>query len=203
MRVGLYKSTDCGSTWFETNNNLPRDPNYFAVTGLEINPFNSNELIISSFNNGVFISYNGGLNWNPFSDGLQYLQYDPADIKINPIDTSKIIMSTYGASVWSIHRTLNGIENNEPVLPGNITLSSYPNPFNAQTTISYSLPKASDITLEIFDMAGRKVKTLLSGYQEAGEHKAVWDAKDVASGIYFYRIRAGESTSIKKCILLR
>ncbi len=80
---------------------------------------------------------------------------------------------------------------------------NYPNPFNAQTTISYSLFTRSNVSIEIFDIAGRKLETLQGGYQEAGEHSIVWNAKDRASGVYFYRLRAGETSQTQKCILLK
>jgi hypothetical protein len=89
-------------------------------------------------------------------------------------------------------------------LPKTTTLlSAYPNPFNAQTTISYSLPKASDVSIEIFDITGRKIETIRGGFQQAGEHSLVWNAKDRASGVYFYRIKAGGFEKTERCVLLK
>jgi predicted outer membrane repeat protein len=84
-----------------------------------------------------------------------------------------------------------------------ILIQNYPNPFNAQTTIKYSLQSGSNVLIDIFDIAGRKVETLLSGYQEAGEHQVVWNAGDRPSGVYFYRIKAGSTSKTEKCILLK
>jgi hypothetical protein len=80
---------------------------------------------------------------------------------------------------------------------------AYPNPFNASTTIRYDLPKQSDIIIAIFDLLGRKVETLMNGIQPPGSHSVVWDAKDAASGVYFYRIEAEDYTQTRKCVLLR
>ncbi len=88
-----------------------------------------------------------------------------------------------------------------PEFPFNPT--NYPNPFNAQTTIAYTLPSAGNVTIDIFDITGRKVETLLSGYSQAGEHSMVWNAEGVSSGVYFYRIKAGEYQDTKRCLLLR
>jgi hypothetical protein len=88
--------------------------------------------------------------------------------------------------------------------PGDAFLSmSYPNPFNAATSISYNLPAASDVSLDIYDILGRKVGTLASGHQEAGPHHVVWNAGDTPSGVYFYRLKAGERTETNRMLLLK
>jgi len=90
------------------------------------------------------------------------------------------------------------------ILPKNIHLrQNFPNPFNASTTIHYNLPTASDITIDIYDILGRKVTTLIDRQQPAGYHQATWQADDFSSGIYFYRIKGGEFTKTKKMILLK
>jgi hypothetical protein len=91
----------------------------------------------------------------------------------------------------------------EPISYSNQSVQNYPNPFNAQTTIRYSLPKSSNVSIEIFDIVGRKIEMLQGGYQEAGEHSIVWNAEDRASGVYFYRLKAGESSKTERCILLK
>jgi hypothetical protein len=93
---------------------------------------------------------------------------------------------------------------NGNAIPGDFQLSqNYPNPFNAKTTISYSLPKAGSIILTIYNLLGQKVATLFDGIQQAGENKVVWDAKDVTSGIYFYRLKADKIIETKRMLLLR
>lgn len=80
---------------------------------------------------------------------------------------------------------------------------NYPNPFNPTTTITYILPVASDVRLEIFDMLGRKVATLLSEKQSAGTHTYTLNASGFSSGAYFYRISAGTFTQTKKMMLVK
>ncbi|UCE66822.1 MAG: T9SS type A sorting domain-containing protein [Candidatus Zixiibacteriota bacterium] len=82
-------------------------------------------------------------------------------------------------------------------------LGSYPNPFNARVTIKYALPEASHVTLEIFDLLGRKIETLVDDFQAAGYRSVTWDAKDCSTGIYFYRISMDEFTDTKKMVLLK
>lgn len=89
-------------------------------------------------------------------------------------------------------------------IPGQFAISqNYPNPFNATTTIRYELPTASDVAMQIFDVAGRKVATLVSECQEAGPHFVTWDASKTPSGVYFYRIQAGAFIETKMCLLLK
>ncbi len=80
---------------------------------------------------------------------------------------------------------------------------NYPNPFNPSTVISYNLPKASNVTLEIFNILGQKVATLVQGFKHAGAYKAEWNAGNLASGFYFYRLKAGVFVKTKKMILLK
>ena len=87
--------------------------------------------------------------------------------------------------------------------------NNYPNPFNPETTIKYQLPEAGEVTLEIYNMLGQVVNTLVNDYQTAGRYVIQWDAtnnngQSLSSGVYFYRISAGEEFhSIKKMLLLK
>ncbi|HDS74581.1 MAG TPA: T9SS type A sorting domain-containing protein [Firmicutes bacterium] len=83
-----------------------------------------------------------------------------------------------------------------------------PNPFNPSTTIAFTVPEAAPVTLSIYDANGRLVRTLLKGEREAGFHEIVWDGLDnsgraVASGMYLYRLTAGDNTAARKLLLVR
>jgi hypothetical protein len=80
---------------------------------------------------------------------------------------------------------------------------NYPNPFNPATVVSYQLPVVSDVKVMVYDLLGREVATLVHGKQPAGLHSTTFDAKGLASGVYFYRITAGNFVSVKKMMLLR
>jgi hypothetical protein len=96
-----------------------------------------------------------------------------------------------------------GIEESDN-LPIEFSLSqNYPNPFNAQTTIQYSLPEKSMVTIDIYDILGRKIETLAEGIEPAGNHQAIWDAIGQSSGIYFYRIKAGDKVETKRMVLMK
>jgi hypothetical protein len=79
----------------------------------------------------------------------------------------------------------------------------YANPLNAQTTIEYSLPQAGRVTLEIYDLLGRKVETLVDEMQEAGRYKTNWNARSNPSGLYFAKLVAGQDVLTRKVTLLK
>jgi len=86
---------------------------------------------------------------------------------------------------------------------GNNLGQNYPNPFHSSTTISYYLPKQLNVTLTVSTMTGRKIVSLVQEQQGSGMNQVTWDASTVPSGIYFYRLQAGDYIETKKMILLK
>jgi zinc protease len=89
------------------------------------------------------------------------------------------------------------------LIPGVRLCQNYPNPFRPRTTIAYTLPRAANVALRVYDVRGRVLWTLTDEFQQAGRHSIVWDARDVSSGIYFYRITAGGLEQSRKCMILK
>ncbi|MCH7819132.1 MAG: T9SS type A sorting domain-containing protein [Candidatus Marinimicrobia bacterium] len=97
-----------------------------------------------------------------------------------------------------------GVEEEVSSTPLSFRLSqNYPNPFNPVTTISYVLPTTSKVLLVIYNLLGEEIARLVDGIQPKGLHRITWDASGVSSGIYFYRIHAGEFIQTRKMLLLR
>ncbi|MFQ5869209.1 MAG: T9SS type A sorting domain-containing protein, partial [Candidatus Zixiibacteriota bacterium] len=97
-----------------------------------------------------------------------------------------------------------GVEEAEPeILPGKFYLSNYPNPFNATTVINYQLPVDSRVKLEVYNVLGEKVVTLVEEKQEAGYRSVIWDASELSSGLYFYKLTAGDYTETKTMMLVK
>lgn len=80
---------------------------------------------------------------------------------------------------------------------------NYPNPFNPTTTIEFALPHNSNVKLVVYDILGRSVANLVNGSLTAGYHKVNFNAANLSSGVYFYRIEAGDFVSVKKLMLLK
>ncbi len=105
--------------------------------------------------------------------------------------------------------TYSNIIEVDNLIPTEYSLSqNYPNPFNPSTVIKYQLPKSSNVTLEIYDLLGQRVCTLVNENQEAGKYNITWNGKNnfgnqVSSGIYIYRIKAGNFIAVKKMMLLK
>jgi hypothetical protein len=152
------------------------------ITDFEVTPF-------TTTNPGHSLS----LVYNDLSSGKPRVAHVNPEVTGNPID-------------------LVGAKSNpeaEPPLPTHYNLAqNFPNPFNPSTTVAYSLKDAGRVTINIFNVLGQNVKTLVDEYQAAGEYTAIWDGHDddgnsVGTGVYFYRIKAGDFSDIKKMVLMK
>lgn len=102
--------------------------------------------------------------------------------------------------------TINGVVSTEGEedVPGIISLDqNYPNPFNPSTKVSYLIPTAAHVLLEVFNIQGQKVATLQEGTQQAGTHEAVFDATSLSSGVYIYRLQSGSVSLVKQMVLIK
>jgi hypothetical protein len=80
---------------------------------------------------------------------------------------------------------------------------NYPNPFNPSTTIAFSLPRASEVKLGVFDLLGRELKVLVQGRREGGVHAVTLDARGMASGMYLYRLEVGGEVKVRSLLVIR
>jgi hypothetical protein len=105
---------------------------------------------------------------------------------------------------WDYTKHTTGVERVGDVIPLVYDLSqNYPNPFNPSTTINYSIPMESRVTLKIYNMLGQEVATVVNETMKAGKYEASFNASKLASGAYIYRIQAGTFVSVKKMMLLK
>ena len=136
--------------------------------------------------------FQGAFGCYPFSpDGYVYVSDRPS-----------------GLFVFRIDATPTGVGNGPARAPMLVLQAGAPNPFSAATSIRYSLGEAAEVSVAVFDAAGRRVRHLPSGVQPAGDHAVVWDGRDdtgapLPSGVYFCRVRAGGETRGGRLVLLR
>ena len=111
-----------------------------------------------------------------------------------------------------VYAKIDGIEYGTPVgnikeessLPKEFVLTqNYPNPFNPSTKIKYSIPISNAVRIKVYDMLGKEIKTLVNEFKSAGVYEIEFDASNLPSGVYFYRIISGTYSEIKKMLLLK
>ncbi|MBD3232801.1 MAG: T9SS type A sorting domain-containing protein [candidate division Zixibacteria bacterium] len=143
-------------------------------------------------------------NWAP-AGSYDYIAYcgDRPDTKCDsasfPFTVTGARLAN-GATEWSIEGGFFG----EELIPTEFALdNAYPNPFNATATISYRLPVASSVNLDIYNVLGQRVTTLVNGNVEAGYHSVNWDASNYSSGVYFYKLKIGDKVITKRMTLLK
>ena len=107
-------------------------------------------------------------------------------------------------AAWVYARGVSAVDDPGASLPNRFGLAqNYPNPFNPSTTIQYALPIRSQVALDVYNTLGQNVAQLVDGEGEAGYHEVRFDASNLASGVYFYRLQAGSFVETKKLLLLR
>jgi hypothetical protein len=134
-------------------------------------------------------------DWRHWGDSL-YAAWDRRG-KSRPVS-----MATITVQVIDSTTGVNSGDDPRPVTAA--LFQNYPNPFNPTTTIGYTLSASSAVTIAVYDLAGREVVTLVNGHRPSGDHSVVFDAADLPSGIYFYRLTVNRLHSqVRKLVLLR
>jgi hypothetical protein len=133
----------------------------------------------------------GSILFGVKSRGLPYRSHRIVALLADPA----LVMRTTGATGTG--------EGPTPVPTGIRLDQNYPNPFNPSTTITFSLPRLGAVSLRIFNLLGEEVTTLVTGNRDAGTHTVQWDASGQPSGVYFYRLEAGEFVETRKLVLVR
>jgi photosystem II stability/assembly factor-like uncharacterized protein len=213
MEGRIIKTTDGGNNWATIYS--PLDYPYFY--GIAINRYFSNIIYASGLINApdpqnlvLHKSQDNGSSWSTIIEGSAGEKgvLDLLLVSGNNIDT--LFLATFGAGVYRYEETLTNVKtaDNSQIYKSILIKQNYPNPFNPSTTISFDLPTECIVSVNIYDITGRQIKTLASSRYPAGSHRIQWDGRDnsgnaVASGIYIYRIQAGNYLQSKKMILLK
>jgi len=165
----------------------------------------------------LFFSSDGGSTWESIAVDLQESQMtydwivpnidtDSAQIKV--IQDNETGSDYPDASGNFMINSITGIEISEGILPDFTVFPAYPNPFNSTTTIQYELNSPSEVSLRIYNILGKEIKTLVNNNQIPGFKSVVWDGSDnrsqvVASGIYFYSLKVGNQVISRKVFLTK
>lgn len=190
---GIFVSTDNGANWTQTSLNNQR------VLSIVINGEN---VLAGTLSGGVYLSRDNGLNWIQKNEGLDTLY-----IQSLLISNDYIFAGSMGKGVY--RRSLSEIVNvkqTSELLPSEYSLhQNYPNPFNPSTNIRFDIPQSALVKLTIYDALGREIATLVNENLSAGSYNYQFstDNFQLGSGIYFYRLTAGEFSETKRLVLLK
>jgi photosystem II stability/assembly factor-like uncharacterized protein len=197
LKSGIFRSTDNGMTWNQTEQFA------YHVNALAVTP--KDNIVVGTDFAGLFTSRDAGETW--IGHGLirtfNAIAVDPS-YGIFAGTTDGMWHSTDEGQTWfPANQGLTEIEERVNGTPQSFALvQNFPNPFNPTTTIRYALPKPAHVSMMVYNSLGQGVSTLVEEYKEAGYYQVQWSA-DVPSGVYFYRLQAGEYVGAKKMLLLK
>jgi photosystem II stability/assembly factor-like uncharacterized protein len=187
--VYTFKSTDSGYSWQKLFN-APIFPIQIVA---------NNNLIFTA-SNGVFMSEDYGQNWVDVSYGLP----DSCICSGIFLTDEYIITAIQLGGIWRRNLSeITSVKNEDMHLNSYELSQNFPNPFNPSTKIKYSIPKSDIVQIKVYDILGKEIRTLLNVYKQAGTYEVVFDASDLTSGVYFYKIISGSYVETKKMIMLR
>lgn len=211
---GMFVSTNGGLNWVRKNNGLPNAVGTLPRSCI-IRPGSQNEFYAGLGNStntlvGIFKTTDAGTSWFSFNSGLMVNTYTVRAIDFRLTGDTTLYLGvahpsvTAGQGVFEFSFSPVGINDPVSIHPDTYSLSqNYPNPFNPETEIMFSLPQGSFVEINVYDVSGRLVKTLVNRYMSAGRHTAKMEGSDLSSGVYFYKLTAGSYINVKKMILLK
>lgn len=191
----VFKTTNGGVNWVNIGSGLPNA----AVNTIILRNASPRTLYVGT-DLGVYMSTNEGANWALFNTGMPTVEV--YDLKYR--ETSKILLAaTHGRGCFKIDLTVTGVQNNNITAEKFNLSQNYPNPFNPATKIKYSVPGSSFVTLKIYDILGNEVETIVNNMQGRGVYEVQWDASKYSSGVYIYKINAGNFNESKMMLLVK
>lgn len=200
----LYRSTNNGANWtlIDYNNGLTNG----GVLAMAILPENPDIVFAGTSGGGVFLSIDNGTSWISVNYGLTNTVIRSLIITDNGSGGKYLFAGTGNGGIW--RRNLSEMVVSIRDLPGKFPAvfsldQNYPNPFNPATTISYQLPAQCLVALKVYDAVGREVATLLNRVEKPGYKSVQFDASRLSSGIYYYRLQAGNYLETRKLLLVR
>ncbi len=205
--AAVYRSDDAGLSWLNVTGDLnPQMASGLAAITTSREPSRvflaTTTSTYSSSRADVQTSTEGGNHWRSFTDDLR-AEFSIAFGSSAVVADDNYLYFYARRRPWS-EAELTSADPVHPYHPTSFSLSqNYPNPFNPTTTIVYSVPQRSHVSLTVFNILGQKVAELINGEVAAGPHSVWFDASRLSSGVYFYRLQAGSSVDTKKLCLIR
>jgi len=170
-------------------------------TDININPKNTEEIYLAA-DSFLYQSTNGGESWNLTAPSPpNQLIYT---IAIDTSFGSRMLLGGNLPGIYGLDLLTSFIKIRDQRLPLSMKLhQNYPNPFNPMTTIEYSIPQSGFVSIQVFNLLGQEIETLVNKKQKPGNYSIQFDATNLASGIYLYRIQEGKNSLIKKMVVVK
>ena len=194
----IIKTTNLGANWSDISSDLPK----ISTNAVFADPVNAGQLYVGN-DFGIYRSLNGGTNWVRLGMNIPYVPVLSFSYFNNGI-SRYLRAATHGRGAYELDiiGTVGIQGNNEEVLAYSLS-QNYPNPFNPVTKINYNLPKAGFVSLKVYDVLGKEVKTLVSESKTAGIHSVSFDASNLTSGVYFYKLETNGFSDIRKMLMIK
>ena len=195
----IFKNTDGGETWEEPMDEGDSPPTVYTCLSF-IDENTGWYTTYHSFAGSVKITTNCGLNWTLESVSSSMRYRGLHSVYARGINTAWAV----GQRGTILKRSgLTGLSGNSQI-PGMFSLEqNYPNPFNPVTTVKFYVPEAAKIEITIFDITGKQLDLIAAGIYLPGEYEAEWNAEKYSSGVYFYRMTAGDYSETKTMVLIK
>jgi len=194
----LFKSTDAGNSWIDIGSSLPDVPSSAIV----IDPNNSNILYFGN-DLGVYVSTDAGQSWSEYSVGLPFgcIVIDLSIVRAS----NRIRAVTHGNGVYEapLYNPVSVDDKNNLVVTGFKLEQNYPNPFNPSTNIQYAVGNRQFVQLKVYDILGNEVATLVNEEKAPGTYEVEFNATQLSSGVYYYKLEAGKFSQSRKMVLLK
>jgi photosystem II stability/assembly factor-like uncharacterized protein len=188
---GVFLSTDSGGSWTAANVGL-------AITNAQAFATSGENLFVGT-SGGVYLSTNNGKSWTAVNAGLTYVY-----VFALAVSGTNLFVGTGGGGVWGrpLFEMITDVEG-ERQLPRDFVLEqNYPNPFNPTTKIQFTIVNRLLTIINVYDLVGREVATLVNGVNEPGTYTVQFDGSGLAGGVYMYRLQAGAYVQSRKLLLL-
>ncbi|MCZ7602048.1 MAG: T9SS type A sorting domain-containing protein [Melioribacteraceae bacterium] len=207
----LLYSSDGGENWTRIDSKLNELDNGGHVATIWLDELQSGRMYVGTYsfgqpltnnfsNGGLYLTEDNGNNWRKvYGSAVNVIKAD------NESPRNMYIGTKFGVKTFVDTLTVTSVRDDEKeILPSEYALyQNYPNPFNPSTQIKYAIPNGTNVKLKVFDILGKEIITLVNSYKNAGSHDVKFNAENLPSGVYIYRMEAGNFKANQKMLLIK
>lgn len=207
----IFYSSDGGENWTRIESKLNELDNGGHVATIWLDELQSGRMYVGTYsfgqpltdnfsNGGLYLTEDNGNSWRKvYGSAVNVIKAD------NETPRNMYIGTKFGVKTFLDTLTVTSVRNDEEeILPSEYALfQNFPNPFNPSTQIKYAIPNGTNVKLKVFDILGKEIITLVNGYKNAGTYEVQFDASNLPSGVYLYRLETESFSQTKKLMLIK